>query len=81
MTDKLIPILLIHGQAKLAQALGLSQSELSRKISGDNGWKLTDLEKALDFVGVTIASNEHSVIIDKDEYEALQTFAKKWLNR
>ena len=81
MVDKLTPILLINGQAKLSEALGLSQSELSRKINGENGWKLDDLERAFDWVGVTIASNEHSVIIDKDEYEALQTFAKKWLNR
>ena len=81
MASKLIPILLIHGQAKLAEALQLSQSELSRKINGENGWKLDDLEKALDFVDVSISSNDSSVVIDKDEYAALQTLAKKWFTK
>ena len=81
MTRNLQGILLSRKQTELAEVLGLSSSELSRKINSEHGWKLNELEQALDWVGVTIASNEHSVIIDKDEYEALQTFAKKWLNR
>ena len=81
MTGNLQAILLSRPQTKLAVALGLSESELSRKINSENGWKLVDLEKAFDFVGVTITSTEHSVVVDKDEYQALQTFAKKWLTR
>lgn len=77
---RLTTALLTHGQAKLADHLNVSATELSRKINGDNGWTLTQLAAALDFVGARVIPKDESlIVIPKDEFEALRTLAKKSL--
>lgn len=78
--SRLIAALLKHGQVKLAEELGISTPEVSRKINGDNGWTLAQFAKALDFVGARIIPGDETIIVmRRDEVTALRTLAKKAL--
>ena len=76
---KLTTALLKHGQVKLAEHLGISSTELSKKINGENGWKLEQIAAALDFVDVHLITEGDLVLVSKDELEALRTLARKSL--
>lgn len=79
-------ILSRHGQTRLAEALGLSTAEISRKLTDkpDHGWTLEQLAAALDFVGAEIALPDDSTVkIQRDELYSLHLVAaryhEKWL--
>jgi len=39
---------------QIALALGLTESMLSRKLSGERAWKIFELNKLLDMLGLTL---------------------------
>lgn len=78
--SRLVAALLRNGSVKLANELGLSEGEVSKKINGESGWKLDQLAQAFEFVGArVIPGTEDAVIISRDEYTALRTLARKSL--
>ena len=77
---QLTTVLLTHGQSDLASHLGISSTELSKKINGENGWKLEQIAAALEFVGAKIVPADHEIVVlPKDYFDALKTLAKKSL--
>lgn len=79
MKSNLIAALLRHGQAELGKHLQLSDSETSKKINGESGWKLEQLADALDFVGARIIrGDEDLVLISREELNAYRIFARKY---
>lgn len=78
--SRLIAALLKHGNISLAQEMGISSAEISRKINSENGFTLRQLAKALDFVGAqVIPGDENIVVVKRDEWLALRTLARKSL--
>lgn len=74
--------LLKHGQVRLAEHLDISATELSKKINGENGWRLEQIAKALDFVGAQVVpGDEDIVIVKRGEWLALRTLARKSLEQ
>lgn len=72
--------LLKHGQARLAEHLEISPTELSKKINGENGWKTEQIAKAFDFAGIQILpAEEELMVVKRDEWLALRTLARKSL--
>lgn len=78
--QKLVAVLLRHGQVKLAETWDVSSAEVSRKINGESGVKLEQLAAALEMVGASIVEH-NQVVVDADELEALRTLARKSLER
>lgn len=76
---KLFKILNNVGQQKIADLLGVTQQEASKKLNGENGFKLTQLAQVFDAGGIQLAGRG-DVVIPKDEYDALKVLAKKALS-
>lgn len=74
----LLRILLAKGNAHIAELLGLADSEVSRKISGETGFKLTQLAALFDEFGVKLASKD-DVVISKSKYKSLVLLANEHL--
>ncbi len=74
-------MLLRQGQAKLAQVWGISSSEVSRKLKSETGIKLDQMADALDAVGARIVFADEHTIVPTDEYEAIETLARKALSK
>ena len=72
--SKLIALLLSKGQVKLAEALDISTSELSRKINNEKGFTIQQWARALDFIDVQIVPAK-SLVLTPEKYKALLTFA------
>lgn len=71
--SRLVAALLRNGSVKLANELGLSEGEVSKKINGESGWKLDQLAQAFEFVGArVIPGTEDVVIVSTKEYDALR---------
>lgn len=79
MKFQLTTALLKHGQVRLAEHLGISSTELSKKINGENGWKTDQFAAALEFVGQQLFDPETETKISNEELAALRTLAKKSL--
>lgn len=72
------------GQKALADALGLSIAEISRKLSDlpDHGWTLDQITKAFDVLGLRVtAADEDLICIPRDELVALNLLAMRYLKR
>ena len=66
------------GQQKVvAMKLGISESELSRKISGERGWKLDELQKLFDICELSISNG----IDDKEEFDTVHVLSKELAKR
>ena len=66
------------GQQKVvAMKLGLSESELSRKISGERGWKLGELQKLFDICEIHISNS----VNDKEGFDAVLVLSKELAKR
>jgi transcriptional regulator with XRE-family HTH domain len=62
------------GQQKaVAMKLGISESELSRKINGERGWKLGELQKLFDICGLRISNGND----DKEGFDAVHILSKE----
>lgn len=62
------------GQQKaVALKLGISESELSRKINGERGWKLGELQKLFDICGLSISNG----IDDREGFDAVHVLSKE----
>ena len=85
MTGQEIALILSrHGQTKLAEAVGVSTAEISRKLTSqpDHGWSLEQLAMGLDSVGARIVMPETDMVtIKRDELTALNLLAARYLNR
>ena len=74
----LMTVLSTEGQRKLAEALDISASEVSRKINGDSGFTIEQLAKGFDLVGAKILPrDENLVVVSKAEYSAIRLLAHK----
>lgn len=78
---KLTMMLLRHGQGKLSEVWGIGTSEVSRKLNGETGIKLDQLADALEAIGADLVMGDESIVIPREEYEALKTLAKKGLSQ
>lgn len=66
------------GQQKVvAIKLGLSESELSRKLNGERGWKLDELQKVFDLCELTISNGNN----DKEGFDAVHILSKELSKR
>ncbi len=72
--------LLRKGQVELAQIWGVSSSETSRKLKSETGIKLEQFADALDAVGARIVFDDEYVVVPLDEFQAIETLARKALN-
>lgn len=62
------------GQQKVvAMKLGISESELSRKINGERGWKTDELQKLFDICGLRISNGND----DKERSEAIHVLLRE----
>lgn len=77
---QLIAALLRKGAGPLAEHLEVSEGEISKKINGENGWKLEQLAKAFDFAGAHIVRGDEDVVcIPREEYNAYRVLLRKSL--
>lgn len=76
---KIFKVLSTVGQQKIAETLGISQQEASKKLNGENGFKLPQLAQVFDAGGIGIVGPGH-IVIRADEYNALKLLAKKALS-
>ncbi|MEM5872109.1 MAG: DUF739 family protein [Candidatus Aenigmatarchaeota archaeon] len=61
-----IAIAQIGGQKQLALALDMSEADISRKLNGDRGWTIDELEKLFQVLGLKVVpkeSQEHRLLI------------------
>ncbi len=56
---------------EMALKFGISEAEFSRRLSGDRGWHLDDLEKLFKDLGLVILTEE-----EKDAYDVVRTIMK-----
>ena len=79
---RLATMLLKHGQPRICELLGLSPSEVSRKVNGEAGWTLEQLALVIDDVGAqVIPGDQDIVVVPRSELLALRTLAKKSLEQ
>ena len=48
------------GQKVVAFKMGMSEPVFSKKLSGERGWKINELEKLFDIIGLRISADEKS---------------------
>ncbi len=56
---------------EVAGKFAISEAEFSRRMSGVHGWKLEDLERLFNMLGIVIMAEE-----EKDAYEVVRTMMK-----
>ena len=76
---KLFKVLNELGQPKIADVLGVTQQEASKKMNGENGIKLPQLALLLDAAGVRFAGRD-DVVLSKAKYEALMVLSREALD-
>lgn len=76
---KLFKILNDLTQPKIAEVLGVSQQEASKKMNGENGIKLPQLAQLLDAAGVQLAGRD-DIVISKEKYQALMVLSREALH-
>jgi len=74
-------IAVVH-QDSIAKQTGLSTSQINRIVAGENGIKLTHLDKFLSAIGMSIVeANSNTVSVEKKEWEAIRILAAKYLEQ
>lgn len=63
----------IGGQKMLAFKLNISESDLTRKLNGQRGWKLEELQNVFNICGLKICSDPN----DDDELDSTYFLSKK----
>ena len=76
--EKLMQVLLFKGNGFIAEICGIAESEASRKISGENGFKLKQLADLFDALGVQLAGKE-DLVITRKKYQSLVELSKEQL--
>jgi len=77
----LISALIKYGNPKLADLWGVSEAEASRRLSGERNIPLKDFIDALDAIGARIVTDPDVRCIHKDEIQALNLLAQRYLDR
>jgi transcriptional regulator with XRE-family HTH domain len=72
-TEIRMAIAKVGQQKAVAMKLGISESELSRKINGERGWKLDELQKLFDICGLSISNGINA----KEEFDAVHVLSKE----
>jgi len=67
-------------QSRICELLDLSPSEVSRKANGESGWTIDQLTAVFHNANVQIVTDT-DVVISREELDALQTLAKKYLEK
>ena len=65
---------------QIALGLGLTESMLSRKLSGERGWKIFELNKFLDMLGLTLYPIEKIELFEGIEVLLKNVKKGKWMN-
>ena len=55
----------------LCDAVGVTQGEMCRKISGDAGWTLPQLSAAFNVVGINIIGPDQ-IAVNKEQYRSME---------
>jgi len=63
---------------QIALALGLTESMLSRKLSGERAWKIFELNKLLDMLQLTLYPIERLDILEGIEVVVKNQKKSKW---
>ena len=63
----------VGGQKIIALKMGLCESDLSRKINGERGWKLGELQKLFDLCGLRLSVDFR----DEDDFETTYLLTRK----
>jgi len=58
--DLRIAIAKAGGQKVVAYRMGLSEPVFSKKLSGERGWKINELEKLFEITGLRVSADERS---------------------
>ncbi len=61
----------------MAFKLKISESELSRKLNGERGWKLNEFQKLFEICQLSISSG----VNDQEEFDAVHTLSKELAKR
>jgi hypothetical protein len=76
MHEKLLAAITADGHGVLADALGIGPQEVSKKIRGDNGFKLDQIAKIFTLMGIDIVTRADDVIVvPQKKYDALVALA------
>lgn len=79
--QRLTTALLKHGRDELGKVWACSTPEVSRRLNEDRNISLTDLCNAMDEVGIQLVDDDDCVIIRRDELDALNLLANRYLER
>ncbi len=61
------------GQKVVALKMGLSEPELSRKINGERGWKINELQKLFDIADLYLSTGND----DHGDFQLIKEMARK----
>ena len=76
----LLRALATRSQQALADAIGRDQSYISKFQSDNVGLKWSEVMALLDAVGLELFDSTNSrVIVDREEYEAFKTLARRYI--
>lgn len=68
------------GEGKCGEAIGVEKSEISRKMSGERGFKLTQICQLLEYLGATVVfESDGNQIVTTEELNSLSYLAQKGL--
>lgn len=71
--------ILRYGEGRLAEELGMSPTEMCRKVNNQNGFTLAQIGEVIDTVGLVLQQkSDDTVCISIEEYEGLKVLAGKY---
>lgn len=79
MQINLMGLIRRYGQNRVASAVGISTTEMSRRLSGDGRFTLDEIERLIGALG--LACTEGQVVMPEEEYRALLTVQATLLGR
>jgi len=77
----LVTALLRLGNRGLAELWNVTESEVSRRLSGERNIPLEDFIKALDEIGAQLVIDDEMRVVHRDELQALNLLAGRYLDR
>lgn len=78
--QKMNLLFLQHDRERLAKVWGVTESEVSRKLSGGTGISFQQFIAALDEIGIQLVwPDEDLVVVERSVHEALKALARKAL--
>ena len=77
----LVTALLRLGNKRLAELWNVTESEASRRLSGERNIPLEDFIKALDEIGAQLVIDDEMRVVHRDELQALNLLAGRYLDR